>query len=59
MSYTSLYPTLTFNDTLKTSLSYGSISFGSLNAGSKCPDSNFCSTGLCCAYLYNSNANCS
>ena len=54
MSYTSLYPTLTLNDTSKIN-----PSFGSLNAGSTCSDWGFCSTGLCCAYLYNSNANCS
>ncbi len=52
MSYTSLYPTLTINST-KT------YTWNSLNAGFTCPDSAFCSTGLCCAYLYNSNANCS
>ena len=52
MSYTSLYPTLTINNTK-------SNSAGSLNAGSACYDTYYCSTGLCCAYLYNSNANCS
>ena len=54
MSYTSLYPTLTLNDTSKINPNWNS-----LNAGSTCFGSAFCSTGLCCAYLYNSNANCS
>ena len=52
MSYTSLYPTLTINNTK-------SYSAGSSNAGSVCTETYYCGIGLCCAYLYNSNANCS